>query len=381
MALKAFINGSLKNLTPVGKPPVTFVNGTKKKLVKGVMFVNGVKKVLWDTNNLQIDYIDVSGVTGASGFYLSGNSQVFFANADKVIYSSGYAINRLNVTNPGSPVLDAQVSMGAVLGFSSVDSNSATAVYYARNQVSTTLTLNQLNIDLSTGSVNASNSSSVNGNPNVGCLGRINSGWINANNVGNSDRYVYVRNQMTALYNYQALKTGGSISGSPLGCPNFTKIDNTTLVGRLQVYGGTTGIGEFTASGKTAKSGDLNYQDFLYDDGVVACAGEQGFGLYNRVTSGAYTSIGTATASSNHYMRLVGKCRGYYYVVEYPTVSGGKFYLKVFNSSCALVDTVELTNLSYSSSYSRTAFLPHLSQTGYLCFKGGDNLIVRIQCY
>ena len=46
MSLKVFINGVSKNLTPVGKPPVTFVNGVKKVLTKGVTFINGEKVVL-----------------------------------------------------------------------------------------------------------------------------------------------------------------------------------------------------------------------------------------------------------------------------------------------------------------------------------------------
>lgn len=381
MALKCFINGVAKNLTPVGQPPVTFINGEKKRLVKGVTFINGVKKVLWDIKQLQIDYFDLTTISGADTLYLTGGGTGFFANKNYLIYTSGYNVNKINVTNVASPTLTAKVAIGSVVGFSSVDSNATTAVYYARNQVESTETFNQLNVRLSDGDVTAANNSlSFNGRITVGCLAKL-TDWINANDINNTERYIYVRTGATQLYRYQAVQTGGSLSGHWDGCPNFTKIDSSTLVGRLQIYGGTTGIGEFTTSGYTAKSGSLDYRDFLAVGDVIACAGVTGFGLYNRVVSGSYTSIGTATATADHLMRLVGKCRDYYYVVEFPTTSGGKFYLKVFDSSVNLIKTIELTGLSYSGSYNYPRFTPQLSQTGYLCFQGGDNKMVRIACY
>ena len=382
MALKTFINGSMVNLTPVGKPPVTFVNGAKKRLVKGVTFINGEKVVLWDTNRLQIDYIDTASINNATQV-----GTAFFANKDYVAYNYNYMVTRLNVQNLGAVTVDAQVSIGDVLGFSSVDSTSSTAVYYARNLVGSSTTFNQLNVGVVDGGIVASNSQSLNTNLNVRALGYLGA-WINSNGLGNTltYRYIWVRSGDTNLYNYQAVTTSGSLSGYIAGETAFTKLDSETLVGRLQLYGGDTTIGEFTTNGYTAKSSPVGYRDFLTDGNTIACAGD-GFGLYTRNISGLYTEISHTSNITNHYERLIGKCRNYYYTVAYPTVVGGIFYLHIWNANGVLVETLELSNLSYSSSealsdqHLSSVFVPQLSQTGYLCFRGEKNKIVRIQCY
>lgn len=390
MALKTFINGVLKNLTPIGKPPVVFINGEKKYLVKGVTFINGVKKVLWDTRKLQIDYIDTTkvGITG----YTVGSATAFLATKNFVFGCGGYDLTRFNVTNPANPSISGQVANGYVWSYSSLDSTDSSAVFYAKNVVSSSMTFNQININLSSGAVSASNSVSYNIPSisslaaiatNVGCLGWMNSVWVNANTPTNSARKINVRNGLTNLYSYQCLNpdTSTSYSGSLLGCPNFTKLDANTFVGRLSIYNGTTGIGEFNTSGYTAKSGSLDYQDFLADGNVIACAGASGFGLYNRVTSGSYTAIATASASGNRYMRLIGKCRDNYYVLEASGASGVSHRLKVFDSTGTLVSTTELS-LGYNQRFNvAQAFVPTISETGYLCFLGDNNKIVRIQCY
>lgn len=376
--LKTFINGNSVNLTPVGKPPVTFVNGAKKSLVKGITFINGEKVILWDSNKLQINYIDLTSVSGADRDFPIG----CFANVDKVIYSSGNNVNRLNTGNFANVTLDAQVSMGSVLGFSSVDSTDSTAVYYACNSSSSNRTFNQLNIGVGTGEVIASNSQSYTGTWNVRTAGYMGK-WINANITGNppSNRYIWVKDGDATLYNYQALRTSGSLSGYYPGCPNFTKIDANTLVGRLQIYGGTTGIGEFTDSGYVAKGG-LEYVDFLTDGNTVACAGN-GFGLYTRNTSGNYVVIKENSGVSGHTDRLVGKCRGNYYVIAVPDSSGDSgYYLRVFDGSGDLVETIELTGLSGFLSPYASVVVPQLSKTGYLVFGcSACKKLVVIQCY
>ena len=180
------------------------------------------------------------------------------------------------------------------------------------------------------------------------------------------------------------MPTTGSLSGGWLGCPNFTKIDANTLVGRLQIYNDFTGSGEFTSSTKRAKSGQVGYYDFLVDGDIVACAGV-GFGLYQRNTSGNYTELATVAALTGHQERLIGKCRGYYYTVAASRGSGGdgKNYLRVFDSNGSLVDTVELeAGLSFFSS-DYPPFVPYISTTGYLAFipRYGNRKLVLIQCY
>lgn len=60
MTLKVRLNGQMQQITGPGNSPVVFINGAKKKLVKGVTFINGEKKVLWDMAQLKIDEINIT---------------------------------------------------------------------------------------------------------------------------------------------------------------------------------------------------------------------------------------------------------------------------------------------------------------------------------
>lgn len=387
MALKTFINGVSVNLTPMGKPPVTFVNSTKKRLIKGVTFVNGVKKVLWDVNRLRIDYINLANVTNADTLWPVGA----FANADKVIYSSGENVNRLDVSNLANVTLDNKVANGGFLGFSSVDSTSSTAVYYAATTTAPTL-VNQLEIDTATGGVSAANNSaSLGANVTMDALVFINNKWINANSPSNSMRYIYVKDGATNVYDYQTVQSGVSISGWIAGCPNFTKLNATTAVGYYKLFSNNSTkqyIGEFTSIGVSAVSAaGVSYWDYLVDGDEIACAGLSGFGLYTKPALGNYTEVATiANKDAYHRERLIGKTRGMYYALCEPINTQGdqKYYLHVISGAGVLVEEIEL-NLTYSTAYSGLGpnrFVPQLSQTGYLVFGNVENgVVVRIQGY
>jgi len=384
MALKTFINGNSVNLTPVGKPPVAFANGVKKHLIKGITFINGQKVQLWNTNELKITVIDLNDVNGADINY----PIAFFANKNRLLYSSNNNINRLDISNLGDIKFDTSVALGMVQGFSSVDSTAQNAVFYACFTGSSMRTFNQLNVGTGDGSVVAANSQSFSV-PSVGNYGvnacAYTDGWVNANATNNSARVTYVKKGNTGLYNYRTYTsdTGVSISGGGYS-PRFTKLNANTLVGRLQRYNENLAFAEFNDSGFIVR-GLGAYQDFLVDGNKVAMAGASGFGLFSVSTTGNYNEISTsAPVDAYHTERLIGACRGVYYTVNVPTnvSSDGKFYLRVYNSNGVLFDSRGITGIP-STYYlgSSPAIVPQLSQTGYLTFGDGNRRVVLIQCY
>lgn len=395
MPLKTFINGQIYSLTSTAKPPVTFVNGVKKKLTKGVTFINGQKVVLWDAHELQISYIDPD----ALGLALYYETPAFFANRNYILYSASNTIFKLNVTNKATPYLDGSIQLGNVVTFSSVDSSVATAVFYAANTATSgQTTFNQINVTNSTGAMVASNAQTI--NISLGAEGAIYTSdgtWLTERAVqvgsqSSSPWYAQIYEGDAQKYSY-VLFSGGSLSGKAHG-PQFTKLGSNYAVGRINIFNSTQGIAEYDASGYTVKVSGVYYTDTLVDTATgghhIAVAGGDGFALYFRNSSGNYSAIATQAGLANHTERLVGKCRGYYYTVCLPSSSDTdkKYYLRVYTDAGVLYETRELTDLEGSRYNSdRITIVPQVSKTGYLTvyipryLSRDKSRFVLIECY
>lgn len=94
MTLKAVVDGSVKTIAGRSSRPVVFVNGEKKRLAKGLMFVNGVKKYLWGMEN-KIDIFVVPEYLSA-GNYVPTPTYI----DDKRLYVGGTIIDISNVDSP-----------------------------------------------------------------------------------------------------------------------------------------------------------------------------------------------------------------------------------------------------------------------------------------
>lgn len=382
MPLKIFKNGVIHNLTSTATPLVTFVNGVKKKLPKGVTFINGEKVVLWDANELQITYINPEDM----GLNPYDPSVAFFANKDLLLYSFQNTIYKLNVSNKANPSLIGSVQFGDVIGYSSVDSVVGESVYYAYN-TSGGATFNQLNITNSSGNIVVSNAQNLGNTIGVEKGAYIGGKWLSCGVSRIGTAYMAnVYENATRKYGYSVYSGGGSISGKLQG-PLFTKLDSSTMVGRLNIYNSTNAVAEYDVSGYTVKTGSCSYMDFLTDGNIIACAGSDGFELFERPASGNYVSLAKTTGIANHTDRLIGKCRGYYYTVSCPfdNDSEKKYYLRVYDSDGVLYKTVELTGLN-GLRYSYITSVPQLSRTGYLTiyipkYSSGKSCFLLIQCY
>lgn len=384
MPLKIFKNGIIHNLTSTATPLVTFVNGVKKKLPKGVTFINGEKVVLWDANELQITYIKPRDI----GLNLYNSGVGFFANKDLLLCSYRNTIYKIDVSNKANPSLIGSVQFGNVIGYSSVDSVVGESVYYAYN-TSGGATFNQLNITNSSGNIVVSNAQNLGNTIGVEKGAYIGGSWLSCGVSTLGSTYIAnIYENDTRKYGYSVYAGSGSISGGYFAGPLFTKLDASTMVGRLNIYNSTNAVAEYDASGYTVKTGSCLYMDFLTDGNLVACAGTDGFELFERPASGNYVSLEQTPEIANHTERLIGKCRGYYYTVScpYDNDSEKKYYLRVYDSDGVLFKTVELTGLN-GMQYWDIISVPQLSRTGYLTiyiskYSGsGDNCFLLIQCY
>lgn len=94
MTLKAVVDGSVKTIAGRSSRPIVFVNGEKKKLAKGLVFVDGVKKYLWGMEN-KIDFFVVPEVL-TSGSYVPPPVYI----DDKRLVMGGEIIDVSNVASP-----------------------------------------------------------------------------------------------------------------------------------------------------------------------------------------------------------------------------------------------------------------------------------------
>ena len=94
MTLKAVVDGSVKTIAGRSSRPIVFVNGEKKRLAKGLVFEDGVKKYLWGMEN-KIDVFVVpeflsSGTNVPSPVYVD----------DKRLFVDETIIDISNVASP-----------------------------------------------------------------------------------------------------------------------------------------------------------------------------------------------------------------------------------------------------------------------------------------
>lgn len=363
MPLKIQLNGRMQQLTGPGRPLVVFANGQKHVSTKGITFINGVKKVLWNVNDLRIDYIpniyNVCGTTALNAVWASNNKIILSSNQ-----TNGYGMWRVNVENKSAPVLESNVDLGRITCFSPVDSTASNLVYYA---VAGTQKAQQINITPTTAEITASNVVNLS-SPN---WGKLDGGLIGTNvwlgGGSGNPRWLYANTTRISIL----WQTDTSVSGATV--PTMAKRDATSY---LMCTNNTNGLGlsVLTASDITQRVQDVLYQQILVDtenNNNIVCAGRDGFAIYNQNFDNVASVASTSTARCYY---LLGKIRDYYYVVSAPTSrneTDQRVYLYVYDTNGTLF-TQQTLNLQtqFSASYSADLIrtVPNISQTGALAF-------------
>lgn len=381
MPLKIQLNGQMQQLTGPGRPLVVFANGQKHVSTKGITFINGVKKVLWETKDVKIDIID--------GVYdlFNGSTNVIWASNNKVILSTSnpYArtlnISRWNIENKSNPIVENTVALGSVVGFSSIDTTNTNMVYYA---VSGTQSAQQININPNTAEITASNPVSMTdtywGQTSGGLIG--NSDWLGYRINTNTSWHIRLNSTIIDSFGY-SIPSGTAVSGS-IDLGNMAKRDATSYL--LHTVSGTApninhSLSIVDSTGIIGGVNDANFRDILVDPeyGHIVCCGDDGYIVYDMT----FKRINYSTPSnSGCTYRLLGRIGDYYYVlIQNKNSSGGlsQPLINIYNASngsCADFRVLDLNFTNYDYDGPEVYTIPHISQTGALGFMwkpGGRN--------
>ena len=361
MPLKIQLNGQMKQLTAPGKPLITFINGQKKILSKGVTFINGVKKVLWSANSLKVDYIpNVYNLTNTLG-------KLFWISNNVAFLSGGTKIFKLDISNKSNPSLTSEVELGTVVGYSVIDSTSTNMVYYA---AVTSRKVQQINVNPTTATINATNpltlSAGAYGTDSGGLLGTNN--WLGIYTVTATTAQLRLNSNIVDTWGWNP---SGSVSGS-YGPSYMYKKSSTSVL--LPTFDANSHyISEATATDLQTRITGVDFNVAMTDpeNNNIICAGNSGFAIY----ASDYSLISrTENSDTNTSYYLLGKIREYYYVVQSPqnrNATNQNVYLDVYNTSGELstqqvLDLQTQFTASYSSDLVRC--VPHISQTGALGF-------------
>lgn len=370
MVLKIQLNGKKQTITGVGTPPVVFIDGVKKKLPKGITFINGQKKVLWDVNSLKIDYI--------SGIYNVLNDtavNAIFADTKKIILSNmrgvqSYNVYTVDIQNKSTPKLLSKVALGDVSCYSPIDSTDDTMVYYA---VSGESKGQQLNVNVATGEITASNvynnASGRWGNSTGGLIGT--NMWLGASNYIDEVGLIAYTNNVRGDLVYKLRSGSTSLGGASL--PNYAKLSSTSYLVCTGGLNTTKSISVVNADGLEQRVLDVYYENMLVDTDKILCAGSSGIRIMNKQYETLYDrSVGTGRRGY-----VLGKIRDYFYFLDAPVpakdVSDLNVYLHICNATDgSLFETVQLDLIAKASTqtYGKDLIhtIPVISKTGCLSF-------------
>lgn len=397
MALKVCLNGQMKSLTGPNKAPIVFLDGQKKRLMKGITFINGQKHILWDSRDVSINIIP--GVYSAIGktpfkFVTTSREKLFVCSED---VRDGN-LSRLNISNTSSPILENTVQNGTVMSYSTPDSGPSIMSFFgivrtgsaANSQYNYKQT--QINIKTDTMAAEVIHAATFT---------RHSAGYpIHLTEDGGFDlalaaalRRWYVYKNANRVYDI------GTYPANLLNIiqPNLQKFNSSSGVGIYNRF--TTsemGIARFTEASASPFVINKSYIDCMVDSKQrIAAAGPTGFGVYASTGVAAFEK---APRASNRLCKLVGECRGYFYVLDIPEYKSntdtGTVYLDVYDLNGTLITTktIDLPFASASSynatdkwTYAQT--MPQISYTGALGFRWmnspyhSDPLIVQILGY
>lgn len=400
MALKVQINGVKKTIADSHNIPYTFVNGEKKRLVKGITFINGVKKVIWNADDLQIDYI-----YGTSNLFNTYGKVVYVTN-NKLILNSGNRVARLDISNPDKPQLEQNVEMGFVCGYSMPDSTASTMVFYSYFPVArdgtglTTGYRQQININIDDCGVVGSNYAKLTSTAVVNLVGSwlLNGNWLDCISTGSGSTTDFTKQMTfnyggTSKYSYYYTKNG-PYAGTPVIDPFLAKRSGGACLGTAPTSASGNNIVSYDSNNMITRVKNVDFASIMVEsDGSFVGAGVSGFGIYNA----DYSQKVLVPAGTNRACRLIGRIRNYYYVAEGPmtsTAADQSIKLKTFTRDGVLfneriLDGLPAFSWAVGAGAPNTNFLlfsfciPYVSPNDYLAFtyQPGQDLVGTPSAY
>lgn len=375
MPAKIWYNGFMHNMTDLQL--VTFVNGVKKHIAKGITFINGEKKVLWQTGNFAINSWTLQALQYPNNMAIPVG---MYADGTRVLYSVGDYVSRNNVANISVPYQENCVKNGGVYSWDCV-SHSETNESFVNGFVtqrstrttsgvfvSYVTTLNKTNVSTSDLSVSI-NETTDGGVITGGTYCKNGSDWISI--VPEAGKYSVYKGQ-TVLCGVLATGYSGTTKPAIPVCTNLS----TGYVLMSCAYQAVSG-GAITYGIKRIKTSDGSVTDIVagLDKEVTSIMVDGGNILYTsgnklvKTSSAGGTVYGKYVADSGPIV-LIGRISDNYYCGASTNPPGannlisGKLVIHIVRRTGMTLR--EIQNTDILAKVIKTA--PYISNNKYLCF-------------
>lgn len=388
MALKAYINGSMKRLTR--HQMVTFIGGVKRRIPKGVTFVNGEKKVLWQIGNVEFNSWTLTELQYPYASTTSTVLNALEADDTKVVFNVDRYVSRANVANVSAPYGENTVEYGGITYrqptstinntyydsniLSAVSSSVGGSVYYTL-----TLTCNQINIDKADMTVTATQTatSSKNGSGAITLGKRYYDGLIN---VGGSYGMIRIYGSAGALNIYKNYSLSSQTTVATISCYGYSVNVSPAIPKIYAIYNNRYLL--LPTFYKATSEADAKYflkKIDLSTGAVTNLLSEQNEPVTGILIDGediivtinntmlklsATGTIQDTYTSANDLPTIVGKSGNFYYLtttraetdadyMNIEIVDDSNFTSEVIQTNVKMIDTISM---------------PYDSENGYLCF-------------
>lgn len=400
MPLKVFKDGKFSRIATPGNPPITFVDGAKKRLVKGVTFINGEKRILWDvTSRVVIDTIPLP-----YNNYLPAIASVMWVNLNKLIAtyipsnsSTNFNVYEFDISNPQNAtyVESYDIGRGNIIT-APIEEVGNTIYYYVFNtpyQRGKTVYASAMTrriVISSAGEITIPESKTFyTAHPfplpyYVDLSAKIDSGWLSFGYKNGEKPNV----RLDGALKYQIDASTQSLIPGRGDSACLVKITGTSILGPMNGNATETTCQIYTDSGYTSAGfntkGKINTVLFdkeksLFVIGTSAADSYNGsFEIYDTNYKLQYRV--EATETNKRIYRVLGRINDYYYVLNLPydkNATEQKGFLDVY-SKTGKHTTLDLPNIIdnfYDARWTKTAITPIVSRTGYLATLVDKNLV------
>ena len=376
MALKVWLNNSMKKIDTSLHKPVVFLNGDKYRLDKAYTFVNGVKHQVWGENGVVVDYIKSDGVLGGGTPFAVGENWLNCYNNNNIY--------RIDISNLSNPTLIRQIAYGNVQLYNNYQSTSTDKIFGAWN--SNTNTNYKLKMDNSTGEIVVLSSGNITASSSntsfTSFMGITNDYFVNVFSDLYSMRPVVMYNRYIYWNNVRKYDTNVIM-------PYYYFQDNENsfigVVGHLYRFSlsGTTDLNVSLPVSSYANTlvnaSSIKFPFQIFDDGTYVYTSGNTV-IYKRAIADLGTNIATYTESDidNYKLRLLGQIGSYLYCLRIPKSSSLadpviKLILLNISDLSSAYEQV-LPNDPFDEYSGATTFwmnslaMPQISETGFIAF-------------
>ena len=394
MALKVGTSTGIKTIDTNLHKPVIFINGQKRIIDKAWVFDNGVKKMIWGEEGIQIDYISSSGSLATGS--------VFSIGENWALASYNKNVNTLNISNLSNVTMTQSINWGDVSEANEYQTTNGNQVFFGNNLTSGVGNVNKLGINPSTGAITVMSSISLTDGTAKDIIGNTNSYVVRYNPRSkyiSSPRPGIINSHLwgtTYYWNDSARYTTGqeNTDGSRdlyFASGGLQIDDNAVLINMGGSYGTGSGLyrAEYNTYTKIRSTGlydmrmlDSNkicLTDFVNTStgGVIWVNPDPNTFIVVDKTSYAELFRYSVADENLNEIKFLGKLDGYYYLIQIInrfSSSGEVKLLMIDENTYQTAWEQVLPNDPFNENSGVPVFwrdgdsVPQISQTGFLAF-------------